>query len=197
MFRALPFVGNRFNDAGILSMGFSPTSMLRQKGNALIAALLLFLWFVFNAKMTWELLAFGLTISLGISWFVHRFVIPGFTHEKQWRILRSMPDYLRYLWLLIREIIKANFSVMRLVFTDRDIVVPKLASFKTRLNSPFARVVFADSITLTPGTITVHMQGDEFLVHCLDEGMEEGLAGGVFDVELLRLEAKLKGEAGK
>jgi len=82
------------------------------------------------------------------------------------------------------------------VFTDRDVVVPKLASFKTKLSNPAARVVFADSITLTPGTITVHIQGDEFLVHCLDESMEEGLAGGVFEQELLSLESNPEDGAG-
>jgi len=167
-----------------------------RKGKTLIAAFLLFLWFVFNAKLTWGLLVFGMAISLAISWFVRRFVIPGFSAKRQLDILKKVPGYLKYARLLIVEIIKANIAVMRLVFTDRDVVVPKLASFKTKLSNPAARVVFADSITLTPGTITVHIQGDEFLVHCLDESMEEGLAGGVFEQELLSLESNPEDGAG-
>ena len=52
--------------------------------------------------------------------------------------------------------------------------------------------MLANSITLTPGTITVSVEGDKFLVHCLDKELAAGLEDSVF-VELLEeMEAKEK-----
>ena len=56
--------------------------------------------------------------------------------------------------------------------------------FKTDLHSTFARVLLANSITLTPGTITVALTGNEYTVHCLDKELAEGISSSVF-VKLL------------
>lgn len=154
----------------------------------MIALALFFLWIIFNGKLTWELVYFGIVISAALAWFVQRFITPGFNLKKQWTIAGQIPGYLRYIWLLIKEITLANVAVMRLILTDRDVVVPKLVSFKTKLKTKTARVVLADCITLTPGTITVSLREDEYLVHCLDESMEDGLHSSEFEKRLLNKE---------
>ena len=160
-----------------------------------MAAIALFLlWIVFNGKLTLELAAFGAVISFSLAWFVQRFIAPEFTLGKQWAAVKRTPEYLRYARLLIREIIKANIAVMRLILSGRDQAVPKLASFKSGLTTSAARIVLADSITLTPGTITVHLQDDEFLVHCLDESMVSGLQGSEFEQQLKEIEDGWKKE---
>ena len=155
----------------------------------MIALALFFLWIIFNGKLTWELVAFGAVISAALAWFVRRFITPGFTLRNQWNMAGQIPGYLRYIWLLIKEITLANVAVMRLILTDRDLVVPKLAILKTKLETKTARVILADCITLTPGTITVSLQGNEYLVHCLDESMEDGLRNSEFEKRLLNKEA--------
>ena len=54
------------------------------------------------------------------------------------------------------------------------------------------KVLLADSITLTPGTITVAIQGDRFLVHCLDEEFAEGLEGSDMEQRIQQLEGDEK-----
>lgn len=152
------------------------------------AIALFVLWIVFNGKLTWELAAFGAVISIALAWFVQVFIAPGFTLKKQMAAAKRTPQYFRYTWLLIIEIIKANFAVMRLILSDRDVISPKLASFRAQLKTQAARVALADSITLTPGTITVHLQEDLYLVHCLDESMEAGLIGSDFEKQLKKIE---------
>ena len=61
---------------------------------------------------------------------------------------------------------------------------PVLVRFKTDLKTKEAKVVLANSITLTPGTITVMLEDDEFVVHCLDKELAEGMNHSIF-VELL------------
>ncbi|NLO13234.1 MAG: Na+/H+ antiporter subunit E [Clostridiales bacterium] len=154
----------------------------------MLAAALFVIWMVFNGRLTWELVAFGAVLSVLLSWFVTRFVATGFTPKVQLYVFRRLPSYLRYIWLLIKEITLANLAVMRLILTDRDIVVPKLATFRTPLHTMPARVMLADCVTLTPGTITVHLQGDKYLVHCLDEAFEEGLVNSAFEQRLMAME---------
>lgn len=154
----------------------------------MIAVALFCLWLVFNGQVTWELIILGLLISSGLAWFVQKFIAPEFTLRRQFIFAKNFPAYLRFAWLLIKEITLANFAVMRLILTDKDVVVPKLATFRSKLDSKAAQVVLADCITLTPGTITVHMEDNDYLVHCLDEELEAGLIDSEFEKHLLRFE---------
>lgn len=61
---------------------------------------------------------------------------------------------------------------------------------KAGLEETRHRVVLADSITLTPGTITCQLEGDHYLVHCLDAAMVDGLDNGVFVEKLSQMEQK-------
>lgn len=155
----------------------------------MIALAIFFLWIVFNSNITLELIIFGALIAIALSFFVQRFITPKFTWRMQLILLQQLPGYARYIWLLIKEITLANFAVMRLILSDRDIVVPKLTTFRSQLKTQAARVILADCITLTPGTITVHLDEDEYLVHCLDESMEDGLINSEFEKRLLNKEA--------
>ena len=62
---------------------------------------------------------------------------------------------------------------------------PVIVHVHTDLKSETARVILANSITLTPGTITVSLTGDQLLVHCLDRSLSEGMEDSVF-VRLLQ-----------
>ena len=62
---------------------------------------------------------------------------------------------------------------------------PQLVHFESGLKETRHRVVLADSITLTPGTITVSVEDDRFCVHCLDKELAEGMETSVF-VKLLK-----------
>ena len=68
-------------------------------------------------------------------------------------------------------------------------VEPAVVKFKSSLKSERARVALANSITLTPGTVTVRLQFDEFTVHCLDKSLAEGLNDSIFVKLLERIEA--------
>ena len=67
---------------------------------------------------------------------------------------------------------------------------PRLVRFESGLSGEAHRVALADSITLTPGTITCQLRGDEYVVHCLDESLAEGLTDGALITALREMEAK-------
>jgi multicomponent Na+:H+ antiporter subunit E len=86
------------------------------------------------------------------------------------------------LWLLL-EIIKANIYVFALALHPRmrEEIEPHVIRFKTSLKTDFAKFVFAQSITLTPGTVTVRVDGDEFSVHAITPRTADALPGTMQD----------------
>lgn len=71
-------------------------------------------------------------------------------------------------WLM-KEIAKANWTVIKACLQADLDVVPALVKVKTTCRSDLAKVTFANSITLTPGTVTIEIEGDKMLVHALYE----------------------------
>ena len=94
--------------------------------------------------------------------------------------------FMTYLPWLLWEILKANLTVIRACLRANLDISPALVRVRTTCRSDLARVTFANSITLTPGTVTVEVEGDKLLVHALYES-EAG--PGAFD-ELDRRSAR-------
>lgn len=140
------------------------------------------LWLIFNGNITLEIIIFGLMIAAAMFAFVCKFM--DHSVKKELIYLKKSVSFLRYVVILIWEIIKANISVIHLILTDREIVEPVLVTFRTNLKTSTARMILANSITLTPGTITVSLEGDQLVVHCLDKSLAEGMEDSIF-VEML------------
>lgn len=145
------------------------------------------LWVILNGKWTTEIAAFGLVFAALAYFFSCRFM--GFSLKTDARMLRSAWQAVRYGWLLLGEIIQANLTVMRMVLDLEFEPKPQLVRFSSGLEKERHRVVLANSITLTPGTITCVLEEDEFLVHALDESLVDGLEDGAMITRLKELEA--------
>mgnify|MGYP003312641218 CR=1 FL=1 len=145
-------------------------------------------WVIFNGRVTAEILLFGAAVSVLMLLFVCKFM--DYSLKKEKNFYRKLPALCRYIWLLVKEIVKANLTVCRMILTRREVMEPAIVHVHTDLKSEVSRVILANSITLTPGTITVSMTGQDLLVHCLDRSLSEGMEDSVF-VKLLQ---KLEGE---
>jgi len=146
--------------------------------------LLLFLvWIIFNGQITLEITLIGIVISAAVYAFCCKFL--NLSIKKDIGMCKRLGQVVKYLAVLLIEIIKANIVVIKMVTSSRYDVEPALVHFKVNLKSEAALVILSDSITLTPGTITVLQEGDELTVHCLDKSLAEGLADSVF-VKLLQ-----------
>ena len=144
------------------------------------------LWLVFNGKVTLELVIIGVVLSAAVYAFCCKFL--EYSPKRELLALRLLPQGIGYFFVLIKEIVKANCGTIGLIVSPKYDVEPVLVTFKTELKTDLARTVLANSITLTPGTITVELTEDEFKVHCLDKEMAEGLADSVFVKKLLKME---------
>lgn len=94
--------------------------------------------------------------------------------------------FLVYLVIFIWECIKANFDVAYRVLHPAMPIKPGIVKVRTTLKSDFARTLLANSITMTPGTITVDIIGDEFYIHWIyvrsdDPEVYTGIITGLFE----------------
>lgn len=149
--------------------------------------LFLLLWILLNGQLTCEIVVFGVVIAGAMYVFICKFL--DYSVEKDILLLRKLPYMLLYLLVLILEIIKANVSAIRLALSYRNEIDPVIVKFHTDLKSKAARAVLANSITLTPGTITVALEGDELIVHALDVDLVKGIDESIFVRMLRKMEA--------
>ena len=145
--------------------------------------LLFFLaWIIFNGNLTLEIALFGVVIAMGMFAFICKFM--DYSIHKELRFYKLVPVFLQYIFLLVKEIVQANLTVCRMILSRKEIMEPVIVHVHTNLKTETARVILANSITLTPGTITVSLTDDDLLVHCLDKSLAEGMEDSSF-VKLL------------
>jgi multicomponent Na+:H+ antiporter subunit E len=97
---------------------------------------------------------------------------------------------LLYLPWLVWEIVKANLDVARRILQPRLPIRPHILKVRAGQRSDLGRVVYANSITLTPGTVTIGVSGDEFTIHALTDEAAAGIAGGEMNDRVCALEER-------
>jgi multicomponent Na+:H+ antiporter subunit E len=92
-------------------------------------------------------------------------------------------------WLLW-QVFKANVDVSRRILSPRVPIQPRVVRVKTSQETDLGRVVYANSITLTPGTVSLRVEGDEIIVHALTRKAAEELLEGSMDRRVTRTEGR-------
>ena len=151
---------------------------VRFKSTHVISFSILFvLWIVFSGRFD----AFHLTMGL-----ISSAIVAAISGELMFT--SSQPKGIFLLWLrlcgyipwLIYQVFLANLHVMYLVFHPKmmERINPQIIDFESRLKGDYSRTTFANSITLTPGTITVNVTTlGRFSVHCIDDSSGQALPG--------------------
>ena len=94
---------------------------------------------------------------------------------------------LTYLPWLFWEIAKANVDVARVILHPRLPISPRLIEFRASQEDDVGRVIYANSITLTPGTVTIDTEGEMITVHALTAEAADGVLSGDMDRRVSRL----------
>ncbi len=130
----------------------------------LVAALAL-LWLGLSGHYTQLLLSLGaVSIAICLVLSIRLKIV-----DRESSLYFGMPQFLFYWVWLFWEILKANWIVIRACLRADLDINPALIKVKTRCESDLAKTVFANSITLTPGTVTIEVDRDKLLVHGLYE----------------------------
>ncbi|MBM4401467.1 MAG: hypothetical protein FJ045_05915, partial [Crenarchaeota archaeon] len=157
--------------------------------NLLLTLFLFLFWILITASFSLANIILGLICSCltsVIAWRVFNIRLP---EDITLPFLVRLPVFAAALaW----EVIVANLILTLIVIRPRLLIDPRIVKFKTKLKGDFKKTMLANSITLTPGTLTVDAQDDELFVHCLasfhrarlSEGLSERLVVWLFGGKL-------------
>lgn len=139
---------------------------------------LLACWVVLSGKFDGTHLIMGLVCAGIVTWISSDLYFEDRKKGLGVR-LKETGRALVYIGWLLGQIVQANVYILKLVFAPGGMeqVSPRIVRFRTHLKSEFARYLLAQSITLTPGTVTIKIEGDEFHVHAISKEAADGLDG--------------------
>lgn len=146
-------------------------------------------WLVLNGKITLEIAILGVPITALALIFLFKYCEWSWKQEKG--LYLCVPRLAAYLGVLIWEIVKANGVMLRVVYGGK--ADPVVCTIHTALKSRMLRTLLANSISLTPGTVTLTCREDELTIHCLTPQMAQGLDHTVFERKLKAIEEALRG----
>lgn len=147
--------------------------------------MLALVWLLLSGHYTPLMLGFGALSCAFVAFLAHRFdVVDQESHpvHVSWR----MPVY--FVWLLI-EVVKANIDIGKRILDPSLPIDPMLFEVKASQKTDLGRVIFANSITLTPGTVSVDVGKDRILVHALTREGADELRRGTMDAKVTALES--------
>jgi len=139
--------------------------------------ILYLIWFVLNGRfeLSSEFLQIAL-FGLGVTAFAYLFLckFTEFSVEKDKRFCRNIFLFIAYLGVLLKEIFMSNITIVKAILKPKDTSNPEIVHLHLGIKSKFINTLIANSITLTPGTITVDLEGDHFVVYSLRKDMIDG-----------------------
>jgi len=150
----------------------------------IFACLLFLFWFLLSGYTSTLLLFLGLASVVLVIWLVHRM---DKEDKAPVKMLFNI-GFLSYLGWLIKEVIVTNIDVALRIWNPSLPITPTCRKIKVSIKDPLIKTIYANSITLTPGTVTTEVGEDYFIVHALNVKSLDELEEGEMEARLKRLE---------
>lgn len=149
-----------------------PTATINNKRKQLfnLWVTLLIIWLIANNSLAPEIVLTGALLS-GVLALAFAPFSGAYAHIR-WSP-RVLLNILLYFAVFLEELVKANINVLLLVLSPRIHIHPGIVEIQTRLKSPVGRLVLANSITLTPGTLVVDIKGDTLFIHWINVSAQD------------------------
>jgi multicomponent Na+:H+ antiporter subunit E len=145
------------------------------------------LWLLLSGIYTPLLIILGIFSSTLVAWIAHRMNVAdheGFPIHFTWTAISYWP------WLLW-EIVKANINVSRIIIKKEPSISPILFRIPADQNTELGQVTYANSITLTPGTVSIAVGEGMIDVHALTQEAADDLKSGRMNERACRLEGNV------
>lgn len=133
-------------------------------------------WILWSGKFDVFHLSLGVISCALVTFMSHNLYIQS--KKVSPRIIKEAFRFIKYIPWLLYQIVLSNMHVASLVLSPKMPIDPKIVRFKTKLKSELSLATFANSITLTPGTITADIVEGEFYVHALSKKVADDLMTG-------------------
>ncbi len=153
-----------------------------------LATTLAVIWFLLSGHTSALILGLGAASVSAITWLALRMDLIDYEGHPTHLAFRA-PFF--WIWLLW-EIVKSNLQVIRIILDPKLPISPRMFTVPLTQKSDIGRVIYANSITLTPGTISLEVNDSRIEVHALTAAGEAGLAEGEMDRRVTAVEGLSK-----
>jgi multicomponent Na+:H+ antiporter subunit E len=147
---------------------------------------LLAFWLILSPTRDLAGIIIGIVISLFVTYINRNFVVAE--KGKSVPILGNLVNIVSYTVTLVLEIIKSNIQVAKIVLSPSLPIEPHFVKVPVKMESDLLKVLYGNSITLTPGTLTVDITHDNYIVHALTKEAAQGLNDSIVEGKILKLE---------
>ena len=159
-----------------------PATVMQLSAGLILLMIIWLLWSGFFKPLLIGLGVFSCVLSL---WLAKR---TGFFRSLI--PLRTLTRLPALWWWVLTDVVKSSFSVARIVLSPSLPIQPELVEFKTSEQSAMGRVIIGNAITLSPGTVTINVDDDRLLVHCLTTDSADSIRSREAERRTARLELR-------
>lgn len=142
------------------------------------------MWLLMSGHYTNLLLSLGAVSVVGVALLARRMQLL----DREGAPFHIALGLLTYIPWLVIEVFKSNLAVARVILSRSLPIHPRVVDFHGHQKTDLGRFIYANSITLTPGTITVRLDADGFRIHALTREALDGTEEGEMDRRVCRLE---------
>ncbi len=162
---------------------------MNKKYGAILFFILIFIfWFVLSFEISITIAVIGFLVSSMVVFFNYDLIFNS--QEITKLTIRTIVRFFVLIFILVINIIKSNIEVAKIVLSKKMPIDPGFVKIKQKLKKELNQALFANAITLTPGTLTVDMNHEEIVVHGLVKEKVKHLEGSSLEKAFLDLEEK-------
>lgn len=136
--------------------------------------ILFIFWLSITWKLHWQHLVAGAFCVAAVAVFNRELMLSQ--SERPLVLPSTVIKWITYILLLVWEVAKSNLAVAKIVLSPKMNISPCFVRFRPTVKKPLNKVILGNSITLTPGTLTVDIEEDYFVVHAITHENAEGVA---------------------
>jgi len=131
--------------------------------------ILFILWLVLSASLNIQ----NIIVGLGVSYSIALLYVKMFKDETVYRF--SLYAFVLYLGVLFKNLVKSNLQINKRILSKDMNISAAIVAVETDLETDWKKLLLANSITLTPGTLTLDIKGNTLFIHTLqyEEGMDK------------------------
>lgn len=162
--------------------------LTKKYGAIILFILLLAFWIILSLKVDLTVAIIGFFVSTMVVFFNYDLV---FNHQEATKLtFRTIKKFIVLFFVLIFNIVKSNIEVAKIVLSKKMPIDPGFVTIKNPLKKELNQALFANAITLTPGTLTVDMNDEEIVVHGLVKEHVHQLDGSSLEKAFMALEGE-------
>ncbi len=136
----------------------------RKRDLSILFATLLLFWLLLNGSLAFDVVIIGVLVAAVVSLLSYSGL--SFFTELRWSPAALVAGF-KFYGYFFRELLVSNLQMARIVLSPSLPISPAIVKVRTRLKSRMGRLMLANSITLTPGTMTVDIDGEYLYIHCV------------------------------